>query len=133
MSTQGRPEVADRPPTPFAIAFSAGSTPLVATLRGDLDLASAGEMQAAVLRTLDERQAEGVILDFTEVGFMDSTGLRAILAISRRLEIRPKAVVLLSPSRAVRKLLTLAGLDERVPVAASLEQATRLLLDDPSR
>ncbi|GAC1436328.1 MAG: hypothetical protein NVSMB51_07550 [Solirubrobacteraceae bacterium] len=89
-------------------------------------------MQAAVLQTIDERAAEGLILDFTDVGFMDSTGLRAVLAISRRLELRPHAVVLLSPTRAVRKLLTLAGLDERMPVATSLEQARSLLLDRDS-
>lgn len=126
MSSQ-RPEIADRPPTPFSAEFTGVDGTLVATLRGDLDIASAAAMQTGVLQALDERRAEGVILDFTDVGFMDSTGLRALLAISQRLELRPSAVVLLSPSRAVRKLLTLAGLDGRVPIAASLEQARSLL------
>lgn len=127
MST-AKPEIPDRPPTPFGVGFSDDEGTLIATLQGDLDLASAAGMQAAVLQAIDEHAAEAVILDFTEVGFMDSTGLRAVLAISRRLELNPRAVVLLSPSRAVRKLLTLAGLDERVPVASSLQQAKSLLL-----
>ncbi len=130
MSTPRRPEVAGRAPTPFSVAFSAGDGPLVATVHGDVDLASAADLQERVLSEVEERAADGVILDFTGVGFMDSTGLRALLEISRHLELRPRPVVLLSPNRSVRKLMALAGLDERVPIAAGLREAEAQLHSD---
>ncbi|MEA2299414.1 MAG: anti-sigma factor antagonist [Solirubrobacteraceae bacterium] len=105
-----------------------GDRPLVAAVAGDVDIATAAGMSEAVIGALDQSPGRGgVVLDFTNVGFMDSTGLRAVLDISRRLDLGAASLVLLSPTRPVRKLLSLAGLDERMPIATSIEQAENIL------
>lgn len=114
--------------TPFSVQCSRRSTgPVVATLSGDVDIANAGQLVDAVIAETQTDPAPGVVLDFTRVPFMDSTGLRAILEIAQRLEQDAGGVVLLNPVNSVRKLISLAGLDERIPVVGSLEQADVVL------
>lgn len=100
---------------------------MIATLLGDVDIANAGLLVDAVIAETQTDPAPRVVLDFTGVRFMDSTGLRAILEIAQRLEEDAGGVVLLNPVNSVRKLLSLAGLDERIPVVGSLEQAEVVL------
>jgi anti-anti-sigma factor len=126
--TGPHPEISDRPPSPFSVSLSGGGAdPLLATVAGDVDIATAAALADAVLSALDESPDSGVVLDFTNVGFMDSSGLRAVLDISRRLEPGPTGLVLLSPNRPVRKLLSLAGLDEHMPIATTLAEAEAML------
>lgn len=130
MTSPTQPETSDRPPRPFSVAVSgANGGPLVATVAGDVDIATAASLSEAVLAALDEAPDRGVVLDFTEVSFMDSSGLRAVLDISRRLDTGRGGLVLLSPNRPVRKLLSLAGLDERMPIATTLAEAGAILAE----
>jgi anti-anti-sigma factor len=126
--TGPHPEISDRPPSPFSVAVSGGGDhPLLAAVAGDVDIATANSMSQAVIAALDDAPGSGVVLDFTNVGFMDSSGLRAVLDIARRLDMGTASLVLLSPNRPVRKLLSLAGLDERMPIATTLEDAEAIL------
>ncbi len=128
MTTGPHPEISDRPPSPFSVSVSGGGEqPLVAAVAGDVDIATAAPMSEAVLAALDDAPGSGVVLDFSHVGFMDSSGLRAVLDISRRLDMGPASLVLLNPNRPVRKLLSLAGLGERMPIASTLEEARTVL------
>jgi anti-sigma B factor antagonist len=104
-----------------------GDHPLVAAVAGDVDIATAHSMSEAVIAALDDAPGCCVVLDFANVGFMDSSGLRAVLDIAGRLDMGTASMVLLSPNRPVRKLLSLAGLDERMPIATSLEDAQAML------
>ena len=132
--TGPRPEISDRPPSPFSVNVTGGGDrALVAAVAGDVDIATANDMSAAVIAALDDHPGVGVILDFSNVGFMDSSGLRAVLDISRRLDAGDASLVLLSPNRPVRKLLSLAGLDERMAVATTLDQAETILAEAAGR
>jgi anti-sigma B factor antagonist len=129
-----RPEISDRLPSPFSVNLSGGGgRPLVAAVAGDVDIATAGAMSDAVIAALEESPGAGVVLDFANVGFMDSSGLRAVLDIARRLDMGAAGLVLLSPNRPVRKLLSLAGLDERMPIATTLEEAEAILTEAAGR
>ena len=130
MTTGPRPETSDHPPSPFSVAVTGGGeAPLVARVAGDVDIATASSMGATVIAAMEDAPGSGVVLDFANVGFMDSTGLRAVLDISRRLEGGPGSLVLLSPKRPVRKLLSLAGLDDRMPIADTLAEAETMLAE----
>lgn len=81
-------------------------------LDGELDLAS----QAAALDVLTPVIQEGheaVVLDLSGVEFIDSTGLRVLLAC-RRLAVDAKTPLLLAaPSEAVKRLLDVTKLEDR--------------------
>jgi anti-sigma B factor antagonist len=75
---------------------------------GELDMAQAIRFTGAVLDILDKAGRNDLILDLSEVTFLDSTGLRAIFQLSGRCEGR---VVLRNPRGNVAQLLAIAGAD----------------------
>lgn len=79
-------------------------------LAGELDLAAAPRLTEALL---DFASADGgeLHLDLTEVSFLDSSGLRVILALARS-RGGTGSVVLLDPPAAIMRILEIAGIDE---------------------
>ena len=79
-------------------------------LAGELDLAKAGDLDGFFGRELPE---EGdVLLDLSEVEFMDSSAIGVFARAARTLEGRGR-LVLVSPTRAVRLALETIGLGAR--------------------
>jgi len=76
-------------------------------LRGELDLATAGRL-LEVAQTL--RSGCDVRLDVSELHFADSSGIRAMLTIVD--SITPGTLVLVRPTRSVRRVLELLGIDQ---------------------
>ena len=78
-------------------------------LEGELDLAAAPRLTEALL---DFASSEGEVhLDLTEVSFLDSSGLRVILALARS-RGDTGSVVLLDPSAAIVRIFEIMGIDE---------------------
>jgi anti-anti-sigma factor len=78
------------------------------TVRGELDIASVGLLEAAIteLRPLQRR----LRLDLSEVTFFDSSAVRALLKARRiAIEDTGRTVELLATSPAVRRVLDMTG------------------------
>jgi anti-anti-sigma factor len=71
------------------------SEPVVAHLGGELDLTSVPTVQRDVLAAT--AGAQRVVLDLSEVTWMDSTGLRMLDDLVRRYEARGAGVHILAP------------------------------------
>ena len=79
-------------------------------LAGELDLATAPGLTEALL---DFASSEGEVhLDLSEVSFLDSSGLRVILALARSRADNGSSVILLDPSVAVVRIFQIMGIDE---------------------
>jgi len=76
-------------------------------LRGELDLATAGRLLEAT-QTL--RSGCDVRMDVSELHFADSSGIRAMLKVVD--SITPGTLVLVRPTRSVRRVLELLGIDQ---------------------
>lgn len=84
------------------------ATTLVVT--GEVDLATAGELTEAGLAALAAGSAV-VIVDLSEVTFLDSTGLAALVTINNRARNGSAALIIARPRARVRHLLRITGLD----------------------
>ena len=73
-------------------------------LRGEIDLAVADDVRAAVLDALD---AGISVVDMADVTFIESTGLRALLAAASTVDGHG-TLTLRNPSRSVTKILAIA-------------------------
>lgn len=93
----------------FELASSVRGTTRTVTPRGELDLASAGEVHAALDLALNEG-CETVVLDLAETTFMDSTGVYLVLAVEAHARGRGARFVVLPGPPAVRRVLELSGL-----------------------
>jgi anti-sigma B factor antagonist len=72
---------------------------------GELDLAGAPTLQAAIDRIVERRPAT-IAFDLSELRFMDSSGISLFLATAERIEV----VELRHPPPPVRRILELTGI-----------------------
>ena len=99
---------------------------LLAGVSGEIDLASAPELVDAIESSLP-RGTDGtsrVVIDLSEVGFLDSLGLEALVELKRWLGERGVELRVVSPpDRIVRQVFEITGLTEILRVAGSLDEA----------
>jgi anti-anti-sigma factor len=84
-------------------------------VNGELDVSTASALERAVLRSLDGQAGEFHI-DINALSFMDSTGAQALLRLHRRLNDLGRRLVVVSPTRQVRQVLEVLGLDQLIDV-----------------
>jgi anti-sigma B factor antagonist len=104
----------------------AGEPVVVLRLLGEHDLASAEELRdrLSALRELEER----VVVDLSMTDFIDSSVLNELIRADRALQDTGRRLVLRYGTTAVvRRILELSGLLERLPHAASQQEAVALV------
>jgi anti-anti-sigma factor len=102
----------------------------VAVVEGRIDGANFWEFQNALESGLDP-EAQSVILDFEQVAFMSSAGLRVVLMLGKQLRKRGAQLAVCSLSSAIRRIFTVSGFDRIVPVHGSETQAIDALTSAP--
>lgn len=81
---------------------------------GDLDMSSAEPLEAAV-RAAEATDAQQIIIDLSEVTFMDSTGLRMLLQANVRSRADSNRLRLVRGSRRVQRVFELTNTDAMLP------------------
>lgn len=97
-------------PTEFSVNDTLTADRLVVSVTGEIDLSTASDLQMAVdaLSPFERPLA----LDLGGVGFVDSTGIRALLAINNRaMETLGQPLILMRATEGTRRLIQLTGLD----------------------
>jgi len=79
------------------------------TVRGELDLASADQLEATLAAVSAE--ASVVVLDLRDLAFMDSTGLQVIVRTERRLREQKRRLTLVRGPSQIQRLFLMAGLE----------------------
>ena len=105
-------------PHPFAVHERRDGAVDVLALAGELDAFSAPRLREAIARA-----DRDVVLDLRQVGFVDSSGLGAILGAARRLATAGRRLSLVAGAGHVRDLLERTGLIGPLEVFASLAGA----------
>ena len=92
-------------------------------VHGDIDLATA-PMLREMLQPVLERQTGPVVIDLSQVPFMDSTGVHVLLDTLRWLEPQNRALALVCDEEGqVHRVLAMVGLPDAVTVYGSREGA----------
>ncbi|MEA2280849.1 MAG: hypothetical protein QOK21_1456 [Solirubrobacteraceae bacterium] len=77
--------------TPFDVAIRRDRDRMIVVPEGELDLASVDRLGASI-HDLVEAGYEAIVLDLRRLTFMDSTGLRLILAECRRPDVAVRVI-----------------------------------------
>ena len=88
------------------------------SLRGELDIAAAPRIEDA-LREAEEQGPATVVLDLSELVFMDSTGLRTILAADARAKEASRRLVVVQGDENIQRVFEVTRLHERVEIVES--------------
>jgi len=92
----------------FSVEVHSGPDGDVVTVRGELDLATAPRLGEEIERRLN---GSDVVLDLSEVPFIDSSGIRVLLEAAR-LAAAGERKLSVRCSPAVERALSLCGLSE---------------------
>jgi anti-anti-sigma factor len=116
-------------PASLRVEFEGGEgMPLRAAVHGEIDYAGAFSMQIRIAAACRRRRARGLIIDLANAEFMSSSGLSAILSLQREAACLRGGMVLASPTREVQHVLEITGMDQRLLVVDTCEEAEMLLL-----
>jgi anti-anti-sigma factor len=89
------------------------------SLSGELDLAAVPSLEAQVRRVCAQASTRGITLDLGGLCFIDSTGLAAIVLVSRLCAKHGFSFELLPGPRAVQRLFESTGLIDALPFRAA--------------
>jgi anti-anti-sigma factor len=94
----------------------------VVAVSGDLDMAAAGAFERALSDAVDGN--ERTILDLSEVSFMDSSAIAAMLAVRRRSQLeRDRFAVVCASGGEIERTLLSMGLDVAFNIVQSRSHA----------
>jgi anti-anti-sigma factor len=82
-------------------------------LDGDVDIASADEIEARI-RSAEAVQPSVILIDLREVSFLDSSGLRLILGAAARAESAGRRLVLVRGHERIQRVFELTNLLSRL-------------------
>ena len=88
----------------------------VIALAGELDLATADQLAQELLR-VEATDAESIIVDLARLRFIDSTGMRVIIAADERSRQDSQRLALLRGPDAVQRVFELTGVIDFMPFA----------------
>jgi anti-anti-sigma factor len=108
----------------MAVIFEVRNALGIITPSGPLDAAAVESFHTQMAAWWDANvQVAHVVVDLDQVGFMDSSGLGALIGLARRTASRDGSVRLARPRDSVKLVLDITRASRLFPVHADLEQA----------
>lgn len=95
-----------------SVSFEDGGSVLTVICRGELDLTTEQQLVERVTQAVQATSASAVVVDLGDVTFMDSSGLRALLACREHATGHGRTFAIGSCSDPVRRLLEVAGVTD---------------------
>jgi len=94
---------------------------IILKIATDLDTENVVSLQPRLEALVDEH-AENIILDFTNVTFIDSTGIGAIVFLFKRLTSQRRTLSLLKVSGQPYKLMTMLRVENAIPFIENITE-----------
>lgn len=99
----------------------------VARVAGDIDLANAARVRQELL-ALATDEIVWLVVDITEVPYVDSAGIKVLFDVARDLRRRDLSLVVTVPaSSPIRRLLKITNFQEVAPICDDAETAFELI------
>lgn len=105
----------------FSVESAISGARIVVTVRGEVDIATAGTLRTHLREAV--AAARHVVVDLGDVPFMDSTGLGVLADAATRAREHDTHVVIARPHRIVKNALRLVQIDAVVRVYDTLDAA----------
>ena len=98
----------------FSVTVSKDRDRATVAVRGELDMSGIDRVNRAFAEA--EEGTKLLVLDLSQLDFIDSTGLEVILRAARRAHDNGGRLVVSRPSRYVRRLLEMTAIDQSLDV-----------------
>lgn len=99
----------------------------VARISGEIDLATAEGLREQIFSSV-MADAKPVVIDLTDTGYLDSSGVRLLYDLVEQLRARGQPVAIVVADEAVvRRVMVLTKLDDVVPLYPRIDEALAAL------
>lgn len=108
------------------VTFERKEEILTGKLAGRIDTTNSDELQ----NTLDAEipaEEQALILDFEQVSYISSSGLRVVLRMAKRFKDEGKRFAICSLTDSVHSIMTMSGFDQIVSIAESQAEAVSVI------
>ena len=96
---------------------------VVAQLQGELDDHTSDAVRTALDQALDTHQAVRLVIDLSELTFMDSSGLGVILGRFRKLKKKGGLMAVSGVSKSVKRLFEISGVHKIMSIYETCDDA----------
>ncbi len=80
------------------------------SIEGDLDIVTSNKLKDVCNEILDQKE-DNIIFDFSNLKYIDSTGLGAIILLVKRIKLNNNTISIKNAKKSIVKLIKLSGLD----------------------
>lgn len=89
----------------------------VAVLSGEIDHHSAKSIRAEIDFAVREKRPPELVMDFAEVGFMDSSGIGLVIGRCKVMKEMEGSVTVRNPPAHIKKIMRLSGIDRLAAIS----------------
>ena len=94
------------------IQINASDELVTVYLTDEIDHHSAGEIREEIDRSLESNRPKQLVMDFKNVGFMDSSGIGLVMGRYKLMQTMNGDVKIINTPNHIKKVMKLAGLDK---------------------
>ena len=105
------------------IFYDASAAELTAQLGGEIDHHCAASLRAEIDAALYAHTPRVLVLDFSEVSFMDSSGIGLIMGRYKILQPLGGSIILQNPAPHISRILRLAGMERLASIRCVRKEA----------
>ena len=96
------------------------------SIAGSLDSNTAAKLQQSIDTEINETVST-TIIDFKDLDFLSSAGLRVLLSAAKEMRRREGKIVLCSLNEFVKEIFEVSGFQSLIPIADSVESGIEVL------
>jgi anti-sigma B factor antagonist len=97
------------------------------SLEGNLDSNTSGDLEKKLIPVIDANNTK-FILDFSQLHYISSAGLRVLLSAAKKLNQFKGKLILCSVKKDIKEVFEVAGLMPIFPICDNPEEAARKIL-----
>ena len=111
----------------MGLNYEIKGTTLIARPEAEIDHHSAERLRVQIDAAFEKSSCRHIVLDFTDVGFMDSSGIGMIIGRYKNAEKRGGKMALAGMSSEMARLFSISGLAKIIAQADTVSQATQMV------
>ena len=108
----------------YEIRNQAGVT--ILNLDGEIDVSHAPRLRKTLTQLIEDN-CQRLLIDLTEVVYLDSAGLSVLIAAHRKAQNTGASLGLVGPQQPIRQVFNITGVDKVILIFATLEEGLKAL------
>lgn len=99
----------------------------IVKLKGEIDHIASAEIKDAITNDINNNRIKNLILDFSEVTFMDSSGIGMIIGRYKQMKNLNGDIIITGINAYTERVINLSGINKIIKVFSTVEEGLKYL------